>query len=193
MTVVELDGELLIHSPVDVRPSLLETLGHPRWVLAPNLLHHLYVQPWIDAGLESWAAPGLADKRPDLRFDHQVERGGRHPFGNDVWLLPLSSFALTNEVVMLHRPSGTLIVADLVFNVPPTAPWTTRTAMRALLGYPGCCTTIVERVGMDRTKARRELNSILDWPFDRIIMAHGDIVETGGKDALRDAFAWLKL
>ena len=190
MTVLELDGGLLVHSPVALPPEALDHLGAPRWALAPNRLHHLHVGPWAEAGLETWAAPGLPEKRPDVPF-HGVVTEASRPFGDEVEVKPLSCFPLTNEVVALHRPSRTLIVSDLVFNFPPEAPWLTRAAMRGLWGYPGCQTTLLERAGMRRGAARREIAAILEWDFDRLIMAHGEVIEAGGKAALRRAFRWL--
>ncbi len=192
MTVLQLEGGLLLHSPVPLDPALLEPLGTPRWVFAPSKLHHLYAKPWIDRGLEAWGAPGLPDKRPDLTLSGIAEPGPT-PFGDEVAWLPLRSFPITNEVALLHRPSGTLIVADLVFHVPPTAPWLTRAAMAVIGGYPGCCTTALEWVGMKRSLARREIGAIADWPFDRIVMAHGAVLESGGQAAWRRAYAWLRL
>ncbi|MDD9947536.1 MAG: hypothetical protein OXU20_41230 [Myxococcales bacterium] len=190
MTVLELTGGLLVHSPVAIDPAALGHLGAARWVLAPNLLHHLHVGTWVAAGLEAWAAPGLPDKRPDIRF-HGVVETDTCPFGSDIRLLALQCFPFTNEVVLLHRPSRTLVVADLVFNFPPTAPWLTRAAMWCLCGYPGCRTTLLERAGMHRPTARQELRTLAEWDFDRVIMAHGDIIETGGKAAMLNAFRWL--
>lgn len=190
MTVLDLDGELLVHSPIAAAPSVLEGLGRPRWVLAPNLMHHLHLGPWIAAGLEAWGAPGLPDKRDDLSFEGVIEEGA-HPFGPDVQTHALRSFGLTNEVALLHRPSRTLIVSDLVFNISPTAPWLTRAAMRCLGGYPGCRVTALERLGMRRGLAREDLATILGWDFDRVVMAHGDVIESGGKQAVSDAFRWL--
>lgn len=190
MTVLKLGDDLLIHSPVEIDPSAITHLGNPRWVLAPNLFHHLYIKPFSDAGMELWAAPGLPEKRADINFSGVIEHD-THPFGEDIQVLPLECFPMTNEIVLLHRPSRTLVVCDLVFNLPPTAPWLTRTAMRCLCGYPGCSTTLIERVGIRRQVARHELGIIANWDFDRVIMAHGDIIETGGKKALIDAFGWL--
>lgn len=190
MTVLETDQGLLVHSPVAADPSVLEPLGDPRWVVAPNKLHHLYVGPWIDAGLEAWAAPGLPDKRRDLSFAG-VLSSDDHPFGDSIAVFPTKAFAFTNEVAFLHRPSRTLVVADLVFHVTERAPWATRAAMTLLGGYPGCCTTVLERVGFDRPVARRELGELLDQDFDRLVMAHGEVIETGGREALRGALHWL--
>lgn len=191
MTVLELDGRLLLHSPVAAPSSLLESLGEPRWVLAPNLMHHLYAGPWLEAGIEGWAAPGLPDKRPDLPFAGVIE-GSTHPFGSDIATHSLRSFGVTNEVLVLHRPTRTLIVTDLVFNIAKTAPWLTRVGMRCAGGYPGCRVTLLERLGMDRAAAREDLAVIANWDFDRVILAHGEVIERGGKQAIVEAFRWLE-
>jgi hypothetical protein len=190
MTVLALDGGLFVHSPLPLDPAALEAVGEPRWVLAPNLFHHLYAGAWASAGLEVWAAPGLPDKRPDVEF-RGVITGDHNPFGDELRVLALSCFPLSNEVVVLHQPSRTLIVTDLVFNLPASAPWATRAAFRCLCGYPGCRSTLLERFGMQRDAARRELAILAEWEFDRLIMAHGTILETGGREALLGAFRWL--
>lgn len=191
MSVLDTGDGLLVHSPIAVDVEQVAALGEPRWVLAPNLFHHLYVGPWVEAGLDAWSCAGLPDKRPDLAFAGVVESGVR-PFGDAIELLPMRSFGMTNEVAVLHRPSGTLVVTDLVFHLPPSAPWLTRAAFRCLCGYPGCRTTLLERVAMDREQARAELQTLLDWDWDRLVMAHGTIIEQGGKQALRRAFGWLR-
>lgn len=192
MTVLALEGGLLVHSPIDLDPETIAHLGEPRWVLAPNLLHHLYVGPWADAGMEAWAPSGLPEKRSDLSFAGVLEKPGSHPFGDEIEVLPTRSFSLTHELVLLHKPSKTLLVSDLVYNFSASAPWTTRAAMRCLCGYPGCSTSLLERFGMNHEIAREELSIIANWDFDRIIMAHGEVLEVGGKQALRKAFKWLE-
>ena len=190
MTVLQQSDGLLLHSPIDVPPEHLEEFGKPCQVLAPNKFHHLFVKPWIDAGLEAWAAPGLPEKRPDVSFTGVVE-SGTHPFGSDIEVFTLTSFSLSNEVVLFHKPSRTLVVTDLVFNLPRTAPWLTRFAMWCACGYPGCQTSLLERVGMKRKIARQEIKAILDFGFERIIMAHGDVIEHDARDAFTHAWRWL--
>lgn len=190
MTVLDIGGELLLHSPIDLDPDQLAEIGHPRWVLAPNRLHHLHVGGWVERGLESFAAPGLTEKRPDVDFDHTVSQWCE-PFGNDVLLVPLTCFDLTNEVVLLHRPSKTLVVTDLVFHFTERDPWFTRAAMFCSGAYPGCRVSALERIGMKRDVAREEIGGLLELDFDRLILAHGAVIETGGKEALRGAYRWL--
>ena len=190
MTVIDIDGDLLLHSPIDIDPEILAPLGTPRWLLSPNKMHHLHAGPWLARGLEGWAAPGLPEKRPDLSFDHVVEERCS-PFGDAVELIPLRCFTMTNEVALLHRPSRTLVLTDLVFHFTPDDPWLTRAAMWCSGAYPGCKASIIERIGMKRAVAREEIAALLELDFDRLIPSHGAIIETGAKAALRGAYGWL--
>lgn len=190
MTVLETDRGLLVHSPIAVPPALVAPLGDLRWVLSPNKLHHLHAGGWLAAGIEGWAAPGLPEKRPDLRYAGVLD-SDYSPFGPDIGVLPLTCFPFANEVVLLHRPSRTLVVTDLVFHFTSAAPWRTRLGMALLRGYPGCCSTLIERVGFHRPTARREIAALLALDFDRLVMSHGEVIETGGREALRSAFGWL--
>lgn len=189
-TVLSLEGGVLVHSPVAVPPETVAPAGDLRWVVCPNLLHHLHAGPWIEAGAEGWAAPGLAAKRADLAFAGELE-GTEHPFGDEVAILPLRCFPFANEVAVLHRPSRTLVLTDLVFNLSDRVPWITRAAMACACGYPGCRSTLLERALMNRALAREEIGTLLGWDFDRLVMSHGEIVETGGREALAGAYAWL--
>lgn len=190
MTALQIGDDLLLHSPIDVDPAELEPLGTPRWLLSPNKLHHLYAGPWLERGLEGWCAPGLPDKCPGVPWAHVVD-ARCEPLGPDVLFVPLKCFSLTNEVVVLHRPSRTLVVTDLVVNFHDDAPWWTKVSMTAAWAYPGCKTSVLERAGMDRDVARAELTELLELDFDRVVPSHGHVVQTGGKDALRGAFSWL--
>lgn len=190
MTALSVGGGLLVHSPVDVDPAELAPLGAPRWVVAPNLWHHLYVGRWVAAGVPAWAAPGLPEKRPDVAFAGVLD-SERHPFGDEVAVVPLRCFPFANEVALLHRPSRTLVLTDLVFHFSAQAPWLTRAAMWCACGYPGCRSSALERVLMNRAVARQEIAALLALDFDRLVMAHGDVIETGGREALAGAYAWL--
>ena len=91
MTVLATDRGWVVHSPIAVRPDEVRALGSVRGALSPNLLHHLYAGAWIEAGVPTWAAPGLVEKRPDLRFEGTIEDGVQ-PFGPEIELFPLRCF-----------------------------------------------------------------------------------------------------
>lgn len=76
MTVIRLtDGGLLVHSPMPLGEELRRELaarGPVRYVLPASNLHgHLFMEHYAAAYPEArlFAAPGLASKRKDLRFD----------------------------------------------------------------------------------------------------------------------------
>jgi hypothetical protein len=43
----------------------------------------------------------------------------------------------------------------------------------------------------DKAAARASLERILSWDFDRILLCHGPIVESGGKAVFREAYSFL--
>ena len=83
-----------------------------------------------------------------------------------------------NEVVFLHRPTGTLLVSDLLFNVTAAgqlrhpagadhAGTRGRLAMsRAWRGYT-----------KDRPALKASLEKVLGWTFTRILPGHGAVFE----------------
>ena len=52
--------------------------------------------------------------------------------------------------------------------------------------------TVAFRLGIrDREATRRSVERIIEWDFDRILPGHGEIVESGAKEAFRRDFARL--
>jgi hypothetical protein len=35
------------------------------------------------------------------------------------------------------------------------------------------------------------LERILEWPFERVVVAHGEVSETGGREELVRGYSWL--
>jgi hypothetical protein len=198
MTVIRLvDGSLLLHSPIaldaDVRREL-DAIGPVRYAVAPNRVHHLYAGRVAEAYPEArlWVAPGLAQKRPDLRFVAVLDDDAPAEWQGQVDQTFFRGRPYENEVVFCHRASRTLVMCDLAFNFGPRAAAPTRLLMKLMRSYgrfgPSTLDPLLIR---DRPAARRSLERILAWDFDRVIVAHGDILESGGRDALRRGYAWL--
>jgi hypothetical protein len=99
---------------------------------------------------------------------------------------------MTNEVVFCHRASRTLLLCDLAFNLDREAALVTRVAFRFLGGYGRLGPTLLEKVMIrDREAARGSMERILAWDFDRVVVTHGAVLETGGREALRAGYGWL--
>jgi hypothetical protein len=198
MTVIRLaGGDLLLHSPVRLDPELrrgLDALGPVRYAVAPSRLHHLYAGELASAypGTRLWIAPGLTAKRPDLRADGELGDEAPLEWRGQVDQAFFRGRPYENEVVFLHRASRTLLVCDLAFNFGPTAAAPTRLLMRLVRSYGRFGPTTLDPLLIrDRAAARQSLERILAWDFDRVVVAHGDVLERGGHQALRAGYAWL--
>jgi hypothetical protein len=44
---------------------------------------------------------------------------------------------------------------------------------------------------MKRAKARQAIDRILGWDFDRLIVAHGEVVESAAKEKVRAAWSFV--
>jgi len=198
MTVIRLaDGSLLLHSPLALDPELrreLDAIGRVRFAVAPNRFHHLYAgqvaEAYPDARL--WVAPGVERKRPDLEIAGVLGDEAPAEWRDEVDQVFCGGRPFENEVVFLHRASRTLILCDLVFNFGPRAHRVTRLVMRLLSSYgrfgPSRLDPFLIR---DRRAARQSLERILAWDFDRVVIAHGEVLEAGGPAALRVGYDWL--
>jgi len=198
MTVIRAgDGSLLLHSPVALDAPLkgaLDALGNVGWIVAPNKAHHLFVDAYVAAYPDArlCGAPGLAQKRLDLTF-HDVL--GKQPIPNwpaEIPLQLIDGAPWMNEVALLHPPTRTLVLTDLVFNVPPGARNEARLFHR-LVGATGRFGPHrLIRFGIrDRAAARRSIDRMLAWDFDRIVMSHGEVVPSGGHPLFERAFSFL--
>ncbi len=198
MTVIRLrDGSLFLHSPValddTLRQALLE-LGTPRYAVAPNRFHHMYIGEYRTAfpDVRLYAAPGLPDKRTDLRFDAVLSDEAPPEWAGQLDQEHFKGLPAMGEVVFCHRASRTLLTCDLAFNLGPEAPWGTRLAFRLVGSYGKFGPTLLEKILIrDREAARGSLARILGWDFDRVIVTHGSVLETGGHGGMRRGYRWL--
>lgn len=186
MTIVRLaDGSLFVVGPVPRSPELdreVEALGPVHWVIAPSRFHHLWVGEWArHADARLFIAPGLERKRRDLR-PHGVLGSVAPPgWAGQIDQELLGGVAMLGEVVFFHRASRSLIVTDMLFNYPPAKSTVTRW-IRKIEDCDGKFTVprLMKLLVRDRRVFARSVERILSWDFDRVIVAHGSVVETDG-------------
>ena len=198
MTIVRLpDGKLLLHSPIAATADLIrevKSLGPVAYIVAPNLFHHLFVGEWQRAcpGASVHVCPGLDAKRDDLTIAGVLTDEPEVGWRDVIDQVLLRGFPFANEVVFFHRPSATLIVSDLAFNIGPNSPPLTRLIFRLGGGYGRLSPTLLERLLVkDRPAFRRSVERILEWPFERVVVAHGEVSEKGGREELVRGYSWL--
>ncbi len=204
MSVLRLAGQdLLVVSPIPLTParrSAVEALGRVAHLYAPNTFHYLWLGDWAAAFPEArvHAPAGLARREPSARRPGSriIQRDGtpsEPAFGGLVDEIPIAGFRL-DETALVHRPSRTAIVTDLVHNVGrPTHGWTA-TYARAMGFYDRVALSrFIRWTGFrDRRAARRSLDNLLARDFDRLIVGHGTLVPSDAKAALAAAYLWLR-
>lgn len=199
MTVVRLaGGDLWLHSVARPDPELrrrVEALGPLRFLVAPNLFHTRWLEDWTAAypGAELHGAPGLPPKMPGLEFDAVLGDAPDPRWADDLDQTVFVGGPRFHEVVFLDRVSRTLILTDLCFDIPPGRGIWTSLAARSLGTYRRFGTSrLLKRLVTEPARARDAVDRIMEWDFDRVVIGHGTVVESGGKDAFARAFAWLR-
>lgn len=198
MTVVRLrGGGLWLHSPVRCEAAAreaVEALGPVRYLVAPNLMHHLHMRAWAAAYPEARvvALPGLRRKQPELRIDVELGDTSGEGYGEVLSQHRVRGIPRLEEFVFLHRPSRTLLVTDLAFHIRHSPSWLTRTYLRLCGAYGRLAPTVLLKAMVkDRPALRASLEEVLRLDFERVVVCHGEVLERGGREALRSGFAWL--
>lgn len=191
------DGTVALVSPIPIDDALateIEARGEVRYLIAPNLLHHLY----LGAASERWpkarvlAPRALRDKRPDLRIDAALEEGLPAPLAASVRAVKIEGAPSLDEVAFFHETSQTLVVTELVFNV--TRP--EGLMANILLFFAGCRGRLAQSRAWrmfvkDRAAAASSARALLALPFEKLVVAHGDVVENRARERLESALAWM--
>jgi hypothetical protein len=200
MAVIRLPGRrLFIWSPIAFSEPLraaVEALGEVRYLIAPNALHHLFLDEWQRAypAARLYAPPGLRHRRGDLKFDADLDDVPDTEWADDFDQVKVAGNLIATEVVFFHRKSGTVLFADLIQHFAPG--WFTGwRALVARLDLMDASEPEVPRkfrlTFVDRRTARGALKRILAWPADKVVMAHADPVLQGGRNFIERAFRWL--
>jgi hypothetical protein len=198
MTLARLPkGGLVVHSPLpltDERLKAVARIDKVEYLLAPSCLHHRFAGQWLRrfAGAKLYGAPGLRKKRKDLRFAGVLGQDGEVPWAPVFDQLLIEGAPGLNETVFFHRPSRTLLVSDLLFNIEQPANFVTKVVLN-VMGTRGrlAMSRAWRRYTKDRDKLRASVEKVLDWDFARILPAHGAVFESAqAPKHAKAALAW---
>lgn len=202
MVVVRLSGDRLwVHSPIPLTELLrnaLDELGQVHFLIAPNHCHHLFMREWQLAYpmARSFGTREVISKRGDLVFESPLDGTPDRYWGDDIDQCLFTGSPRMQEAVFLHRSSRSLIVADLIGNLPPAilTPFQRRLARLSGILAPHGGMPLDWRLSFlgRRYLASEHLRTLLSWRPERIIMAHGEIIADEASDFLAQAFRWLR-
>ena len=205
MTVLKLaGGELMLHSPTRFEPGLkreLEALGPIRHLVAPNVAHWTFLKEWQERCPEAttWAAPHLREraqvKASGVRLDRDLPPESPPEWAQEIEQAVVPGAAGFREVAFFHRPSGTLVLTDLVVNLEPgklSLPARALAWATGALAPEGRAPVYLRLVVRRRAAAAREAaHRLVALEPERVIFAHGRWFERDGAAQLRRSFVWL--
>ncbi|MCB0364982.1 MAG: DUF4336 domain-containing protein [Bdellovibrionaceae bacterium] len=198
MTIIKMNsGDLFIHSPIPLTAAIrqeIDDFGRVGIVVAPNDFHHLYVKDYMASYLEAefLGSPGLRTKRPDLKFSRYFSDEFVPAWKSEIDFVVFRGSKTFHEVVFYHPTTKTLILTDLAMNLKGRH-GLVDSLVFSLAGVNNKFTSsrILKSVTKNRVLAREAVRKMLQWPFEKVIVAHGELITGDARNQIRQAFAWL--
>lgn len=211
------DGHLAVFSPValteDVKTHVAR-MGQVAYIIAPDIEHHIFLDVWHHA-YPTAKLIGPADLKlkrekmgsplPWSYLFHKNLRPSVNPEFDHEFNYTFVSSHPNQEIVAVHKPTKTLIEADLLFNLPATEQYsksgidpTSGYWTRAFITFTNTQGSAFWQRGLqwtiipihDKHSFDKNIREINGWDFDRLIPCHGNVIEHDGKAVFRKVFAW---
>lgn len=194
MTILKTQSGLLLYSPVALNAEHLASiraLGTVKDIVAPNLMHHMYLKPCIEAFPEAncWVPEGFLEKIGPVDGAQVITPDV--VLGNDSGLKKITLMGhRIHETMIFHETSGTLITADLLYNYQSEQYPAEKLFFWMIGNYGRPNVAFYHRFSVkDKSSIRRMIDTVGSWPINRIIMSHGRIIESADAGAIF-ADAW---
>ncbi|GME36592.1 glutamyl-trna amidotransferase subunit a protein [Neofusicoccum parvum] len=213
----------------------VDSMGEVKYITALDYEHHIFLGPWYEKypnakvlgpeGLPEkrasqknenvpFAVVFDANKKDEIKVDPEVccpyslqalwTAADSQQFDAEFEYEYVHSHA-NKEIVFNHKPTRTLIEADLLFNLPATE----QHSKAGIDPSSGILTKIFaalthtrgEAVGQrrflwymasktDRAAFNESMARINAWDFERLIPCHGDVIEKDGKTTFQRVMKW---
>ena len=197
-TIIRLgDGRLVVISPPPLgdpsAAAAIDSIGTVEYVVVPNPFHYLFASEFLRhySGARLLTAPGLIDRVPELNFATELGPQPPEAWSGELEYVAIGPMRGLSEVILFHVSTGSLVLTDLAFNMTRYPRALDRFIWR-LSGIParfGPGRTSRFLLLRDRAAASRGLSRAMQWPINRIVVAHGDVVDDDPVSQLRRAFS----
>ena len=178
------DGRVVIHSSAPFRGrdlAVIKDFGEPVWLADATLMHDTFAKEARAAlpGVSYIASDGFTTGVPTMSLSTPPS-----DWAGQIAVLRIDGVR-TNEHALFHRPSRTLVVADLFFSFPSEMRGWPRFFVRHVMRLPrlfGVSVFFRRLIIRDKRAFADSMNLLLAWDFERLIVAHWEPIE---KDAKR--------
>lgn len=158
-------------------------------IVAPNLFHTAGVKKAQKYYPSStlWGCEGADKKIPELAWGKIIGKDP-WPFQEILSLVTLHGMPSVNESVFIHKPSKSLIVTDLCFNMMEVSGFGARLILGLFGTYKKLGTSRLFISGVkDKAAFTESLEELFSYDFEQIIVSHGSNITIDGKRKLHAA------
>lgn len=198
MTVITLpQSELWVHSPISLNSDMIKkinTLGKVKYIVSPNLFHHLHIQEFLThfPNKQVYGVSGIQKKLNNSYKVNSLEKGCQDKLWSpDIESILIDGVPKVNEVVFYHSSTKTLILTDLLFHFLNTKGWSKCLFTLYGVNEKLAISKLSKALIKDKDKFKNSIQKVLSWDFNKIILSHGEIVKNGGRKKFEKAFDWL--
>lgn len=184
-------GKVVVHSTGPFTPddvAAINALGPVGWVMDVMLRHETFSKDGRAAFPQAtFLGPEGFSKVAGFPTEPLLPPPAE--WSDEIEVLKINGIPSVEEHAVFHRPSRTLIVADLFFDPDPASSGWTHFLMSLVAGRkegPGISRAF-KLSTKDKEAFRQSLEQIGAWDFDRIIVGHGAMVPTDGKRQFHEA------
>lgn len=191
-TVVKTTKGVVIISPtknLSEYKDKIDAMGEVIAIVSPNLFHNLYLSraKRLYPAAQLWGAKGLDRKVKNLNVDLYFGEAP-WPYDADLKAIVLQGIPGFREVVFVHKNSGTLITTDLCFNLKEDPKNLMGKLLLSTFGTRNrfAVSRLFSLFVRDKKAFVDSIEVVFKETFDRVIMAHGEIITKDGKSLLRE-------
>ena len=158
-------------------------------MVAPNSFHHVYAAETLRAlpGAQLVLAPGLRPRIPTLPPGLDLEGEATPPWSAELETVVFGPARGVAEILFFHAPSRSVVFTDLASSRMPQP--------RAIDGWVHRAYGMPSELGPSRNARMvlrvnpEESRRVLEWPFETIVVAHGEAIVDDARERFRHAFA----
>ena len=196
-------GELWFWSPIAFSSALkaqLDVLGDVRHLVSPNKIHHLFLDEWAQSypHAKLWGPQSTIKKRRDLSFQPPLNKNPPEEWRSDIEQIWVRGSLAMDEMVFFHKPSRTLIMADLsehfseAFLKTHWSFWQRQLArLWGIAEGKGYAPLDWRLSFLSRRHLKQAKERFLELDPENVVMAHGEWRSGGARIFLERALEWV--
>lgn len=198
-TLVKTKTGVVMISPIKFTSDQLRQIvefGEVTDIVSPSLIHSLFLRKATKRfpNATVWAPPGMREKFPIEKFPKikidKVLTQDPWPYEDQIQLQLIEGAPRMTEVAFFCKELKTIIVSDLAFNLQHPHGLGANLLLRFVGTYKKFAVSRLWKLFIkDKDAFKKSMNGVLQWDFDQVVMAHGEVLTSNGKELLKESAA----